>query len=148
VRLEIEDSAPKEIATFLLRQLQEEAESRLSHLDESDIYPVDGLIDLNRLAQIASLPIPDLRYPKLRRTTPLRPEPSIFQQLRAGDVLLRFPRHRFERTVERFIQAAATDPAVESISITLYRTSKSSRIVKMLRRAHRNGKQVTAMIEV
>src|SRR5690606_16773064 len=32
--------------------------------------------------------------------------------------------------------------------ITLYRTSKSSRIVKMLRRAHRNGKQVTAMIEV
>lgn len=148
VRLEIDHAVPDEVAQFLLRQLQEEAETRMSHLDESDVYRVDGLVDLNRLAQIASLPIPDLKYAKCRHTNPLRVDPSIFEQLRRGDVLLRFPKHRFETTVERFIQAAATDPAVESISITLYRTSKASRIVKLLRRAHRNGKQITAMIEV
>lgn len=148
VRLEIDHAIPSAVEDFLLRQLKEEARTRVSHLDESDVYRIDGLIDLNRLAQIAALPIPELRYRKVKRTTPLRRGTSIFDQLRGKDVLLRFPKHSFEATVERFVQEAATDPAVESICITLYRTNRSSRIVRLLRRAHRNGKQVMAMIEV
>jgi polyphosphate kinase len=35
VRLEIDGSTPPDIADFLLKQLQEEAETRMSHLDES-----------------------------------------------------------------------------------------------------------------
>ncbi len=148
VRLEIDDATPHDLADFLLRQFQDEAQKRMSHLDASDVYRVNGLIDLNRLVQIASLPLPDLKYPRKRRSNPLRQDVRIMDQLRDGDVLLRFPRNRFEATVEQFIQEAATDPAVESIAITLYRTSKSSRIVKLLRRAHRNGKKVVVMIEV
>ena len=44
-----------------------------------------------------------------------------------------------------FAHEAATDPAVESICITLYRTNKASKIVRLLLKAHRNGKRVLAM---
>src|SRR5690606_28209915 len=48
VRLEIDHATPPGIESYLLKQLQEEAETRMSHLDESDVYRVEGLIDLNR----------------------------------------------------------------------------------------------------
>lgn len=148
VRLEVEAGMPEEDRQLLLTQMRREAERRLSVLDDEAIYAVDGLIDLERLGEIASLPLPDLRFPKQRRSTPLKKEPSVFEQLRNRDILTRFPKHSFERTVERFLSEAASDPDVESICITLYRTARSSKVVRLLRRAHQNGKKVLAMIEV
>lgn len=148
VRLEVEEAIPADIRENLLLQMKTEAERRLSVLGEKDVFTVEGLIDLNRFGELAGLPIPELRYPKIRRTVPLKAEPSIFAQLRNRDVLVRFPNNSFERTVEHFLQESATDPAVESICITLYRTNRSSKVVKLLQRAHQNGKAVLAMIEV
>jgi polyphosphate kinase len=148
VRLEVEQGMSLRREAQLLAHLQEEAENRLSALGPDDVYRVDGLIDLNRLQEIAALPIGALRYPARHRSSPLPRRPGIFSQLDRCDVLVRFPTHSFEKTVERFVQEAASDPAVESIRITLYRTSHGSRIVRLLRRAHANGKQVLALIEV
>ncbi|MEX2583866.1 MAG: polyphosphate kinase 1 [Gemmatimonadota bacterium] len=148
VRLEVAESMPERLTQRLLSELQLEAHSRVSALDESDVYRVPGLIDLHRLEEIAGLPIPELRYPRQKRSSPLRKSPSIFTQIRRSDHLIRFPTDSFERTVERFMSEAASDPDVESICITLYRTNRASKIVRLLRRAHRNGKKVLALIEV
>ncbi|HUE97018.1 MAG TPA: polyphosphate kinase 1 [Longimicrobiaceae bacterium] len=148
VRLEVEAAMPDALSDTLLDRLAREAERRLSALGEEDRFEVDRLVDLRRLDDVASLPIPELRYLKLRRTVPFKPKPSIFAQLRNRDVLVRFPMHSFERSVERFLQEAAVDPAVEAICITLYRTNRASKVVKLLQRAHQQGKEVLAMIEV
>jgi polyphosphate kinase len=148
VRIEVEDSMPTWAREYLFESLQEEAESRLSHLSPQDLYSIRGPIDLGRLGILADLPIDSLHFPPARRYSPLGRDCPVVDQLRKQDVLVRFPRHSFESTVERFIHEAADDPLVEAISITLYRTNRASRIVRLLRRAHRNGKSVTAMIEV
>lgn len=148
VRLEIERGMPAETRAMLLRELQFEARDRLSVLGEEDVYVTDGWVDLHALHEVASLPIPELRYPPPRRATPLDPSRPVFRAVDKHDRLLHFPWHSFEATVERFLAEAADDPDTVSIKITLYRTSRSSRIVKALRRARQRGKEVVALIEL
>jgi polyphosphate kinase len=59
VRIEIESTMPAEMAVDLVARLAREAETRLSNLGPGDVSKVGGLIDLNRLQQIAALPIPE-----------------------------------------------------------------------------------------
>ena len=148
VRLEVQDSMPAEMREMLLRELQFESSERVATLREEDVYAVDRLVDLFHLKEIADLPFDELHYPPLERSTPLPPEESVFPLFQGKDVLVQFPHDSFEDTVERALGEAAEDPDVVSIKITLYRTSKSSRVVKNLRRARRNGKEVLAVVEL
>ena len=70
------------------------------------------------------------------------------EQMRDGNLLLHFPHDDFEESVERFLHEAAEDPAVISIMITVYRTSKDSAVVAALRTARARGKDVTAVVRV
>jgi polyphosphate kinase len=148
VRLEVARAMGSALAGLLLEALAAEASRGSSALTEQDLYRVDGPLDLKRLEQVASLPIPALRFPRARRTTPFDADAPVVDQLRDREVLVAFPRHSFDRTVQRFLSEAAEDPEVEEIRITLYRTSKTSKIVRLLSEAKLRGKRVVAFVEV
>lgn len=148
VRLEVEEGMPQEMRDLLLRELQFEAHDRVAALREEDVYPVPRLVDLFALHEIAELPLEDLHYPPLERSSPLDPDRSIFDQMAEREVLVRFPYDSFEASVERLLVEAASDPEVVSIRITLYRTNRSSRVVELLRKARRKGKDVVALVEL
>jgi polyphosphate kinase len=64
-----------------------------------------------------------------------------------NDVMLNFPFHSFDSVIDLF-REAAIDPEVVAIKITCYRLATNSKIINALINAVRNGKQVTAMIEL
>jgi polyphosphate kinase len=72
---------------------------------------------------------------------------SIAEAVKIQDHALHFPYHSFDYVI-RFLRESADDPDVRSISIVLYRVAKKSRIAEELMRAARNGKTVTAFVEV
>ncbi|RYY51123.1 MAG: polyphosphate kinase 1 [Chitinophagaceae bacterium] len=64
-----------------------------------------------------------------------------------NDVLLNFPYHSFDSVID-LLREAAIDPTVTSIKITCYRLASRSKVVNALTNAVRNGKQVTAVLEL
>lgn len=151
VRLEIEpDPAPS-----MLRRLQD----RLN-LDASDVYEMPGLIEYNDLSEIADLDRSDLKHKPWRPVIPRRlisepvkgqssgGEANFFAAIRKQDILLHHPYESFHASVERFIRAAAEDPAVVAIKQTLYRTSPDSPFIESLIRAAESGKTVACLVEL
>ncbi|HMO60653.1 MAG TPA: polyphosphate kinase 1 [Ferruginibacter sp.] len=63
------------------------------------------------------------------------------------DVMLHFPYHSFDSLID-LLREAAIDPEVQSIKITCYRLAPRSKVINALVNAVRNGKQVTAVIEL
>ncbi len=63
------------------------------------------------------------------------------------DLLLNFPYHSFDSVID-LIREAAIDPDVTQIKITCYRLANRSKIINALTNAVRNGKEVTAVIEL
>ena len=72
---------------------------------------------------------------------------SILEVLDKKDVLLFLPYHTFSYVI-RTLREAALDPKVRSIDITLYRMASDSRVISALVNAAKNGKEVTAVIEL
>ena len=140
VRLQISASADDASAQFLARAL---------HLADSDIYRVEGPLDLQAL--VSALRVVETRELRDEPFAPVVPDlgqgAEIFATIRARDVLLHHPYESFDAVVS-FIEAAAEDPNVLAIKQTLYRTGKDSPIVRALQRAAENGKQVTAIVEL
>src|SRR5690606_28942893 len=58
------------------------------------------------------------------------------------------PYESFGASVERFIRAAADDPQVIAIKLTLYRTSEDAPFIPQLIRAAQSGKQVVCLVEL
>jgi polyphosphate kinase len=72
---------------------------------------------------------------------------NAFSAIGERDVTVYYPYHSFDHLLE-FLQQAVTDPDVQSIKITLYRTAKNSKVIQSLIQAAKNGKAVTVFIEV
>ncbi len=141
VRLEVADNCPDEMASYLMKKFD---------LDASDLYQVNGPVNLSRLMAIHDLvDRPDLKYPAFTPGLPPRllREASIFQAIRQGDILLHHPFESFAPVVD-FVRSAASDPNVVAIKQTLYRTGPKSALVDALIDAARAGKEVTVVIEL
>ena len=72
---------------------------------------------------------------------------DIFNLILSKDVLLHFPYHSYN-TILSFFNQAAIDPDVSEIYIALYRVASESHIVNALISAAKNGKKVTAFLEL
>ncbi len=141
VRLEVQDDCPDRVVGRLLE---------IFNLEEEDVFRIDGPLNFSRLMPLAlQIDRPDLRYKRFSPCTvvSLDTESDIFFHIRKGDILLHHPYDNFQTVVDLLAQAAE-DPAVLAIKQTLYRTSSDSPIVQSLIGAARNGKQVTAVIEL
>lgn len=141
VRLEIESSAPAEVLAWLLKSIGLKAENA---------FKTDGPVNMVRLSSLIDLiSRPDLLYPHFSPTTPIEfAEPTkLFSRIGKQDILLHHPYESFAPVVD-FIRQAASDPSVVAIKLTLYRTSGDSPVVEALKEAARNGKQVTALVEL
>ncbi len=92
---------------------------------------------------------PDLSYKKNipLKHPDLKDQSSIIKVIKKKDVLLTYPYQSFDHIID-LLREASIDPKVQSIRITLYRVAKNSNIVKALINALKNGKQVTAVIEL
>ncbi len=140
VRLEIEDGVDEKIFNTLCEHLG------LSH---EYVFRLNGPLNLLRLMALADIDRPDLKFPPFTPVacSPLHNVEQIFDTLRAQDVMLHHPYDAFTPVVD-FVEQAARDPQVFAIKQTLYRTSGDSPIVRALIEASRNGKQVTALVEL
>jgi polyphosphate kinase len=72
---------------------------------------------------------------------------SVTSVVMEKDVLLHFPYHSYNSVID-LLREAAIDPDVVSIKITCYRLAERSKIINALTNAVRNGKQVTAVLEL
>ncbi len=138
VRIEIAHDCPDFINTYLLEQF---------NLDPIHLYQVNGPVNLARL--FANFDIPELRFKPYQPTIPksLRNPHQTFDVLSKRDVLLHHPFDSFAPVIN-LLKEAATDPNVLAIKQTLYRSGPDSEIVQVLAEAARNGKEVTALIEL
>ncbi len=73
--------------------------------------------------------------------------PTLFDVISEKDRLLHFPYQSYDYAV-RFLEEAAADPEVDAIWISLYRVARDSAVVEALIEAARNGKDVSAFVEV
>jgi polyphosphate kinase len=129
--------------------------SGLLGVEDYEVYPVDGLLDMGALWQLVRLPgHPELRQePLVGVTDPrlLRHEgerPDVLGAMREGDVLVHHPYISFATSVERFVEQAVADPNVLAIKQTVYRTSDDSPLVPALIDATERGKQAVALVEL
>lgn len=141
VRLEVVDTCPKHLRDHLLKQFG---------LTEGELYQVNGPVNLTRLFSITSLDNhPDLQYAPFTPVIPklLQNAENIFNVVSKQDILLLHPFESFTPVVD-LLRQAAKDPHVLAIKQTLYRSGANSEIVDALVEAARNGKEVTAVIEL
>ncbi|TWT06197.1 RNA degradosome polyphosphate kinase [Planomicrobium sp. CPCC 101079] len=144
VRLEIQQpSFDPSVLSHLMNELE---------IGKHDVYELEGPLDLTFLFGF---------YKKLEKGNrkliyenrisqmphDLDPSESIFDQIMQRDVFLHHPYESFEPVIE-FVSEAADDPDVLAIKQTLYRVSGDSPIIKALKRAAENGKQVTVLVEL
>jgi len=143
VRLQINAAADEPTARFLARSLK---------LGEADVYHQARPLAISEMLT-ALMARPELKHLQHETFTPTVPAPlagagtDLFDAIRATDVLLHHPYESFEPVVS-FVEAAADDPDVLAVKMTLYRAGQGSPIVRALQRAAENGKQVTALVEL
>ncbi|MDP8242634.1 MAG: polyphosphate kinase 1 [Candidatus Hinthialibacter antarcticus] len=147
VRLELDRSCSPAMQRILTEHMK---------LQPDDVYVVDGPLSLRDLMALGKLDYPELKDPAWKGPThpailrnDLSDEPrSFFSLIRERDIMVHHPYESFNTSVLRFLEEASNDKRVLAIKQTLYRTADDSPIIKALKRAAANGKQVAVLIEI
>ncbi len=150
VRLEVTSDCPKDISQFLLDEFG---------LEEFQLYRVNGPVNLARM--LTDFDRPELKFAPFNRALPkafnkvdfrgadarFDADALMFNIINKQDVLVHHPFDLFTPVVNLLWQAA-NDPNVLAIKQTIYRSGTNSEIVQALAHAAKNGKEVTAVIEL
>ena len=141
IRLEVEKSIDDQLLQVLKDKL---------HINEVDIFKINGPLDLTFLMKMSSLDGFDKLRSKKYVPQPakwLNGDDHLFSQIKDHDILLHHPYETFDPVVD-FVRQAAKDPDVLAIKQTLYRVSSHSPIIASLAAAAENGKHVTDLVEL
>ena len=149
VRLIYDKQMPKDMRKKLMSKID------VSKMSKIDVSKLDASLASSRYQNHRDLMgFPDcgheeLKFPKWKPI--MKPEflsqESILDQIRRKDLFIHVPYHSFDGYI-RVLREAALKPEVKSIKTTLYRLAKDSKVVKALICAARNGKKVTAVVEL
>lgn len=109
VRLEVESTMPAEMVRYLTESLE---------LSETDVYPIDGPLNVADLMTLYNLDRPELKDEPLRTALPpsLQNDGSIFDRVRRQDVLVHHP-YMPHSIITGFLKEAVEDPDVLAIKI-------------------------------
>ncbi|KAF4513738.1 UNVERIFIED_CONTAM: hypothetical protein B566_EDAN011657 [Ephemera danica] len=141
VRLEVADNCSESMTEFLLAQFG---------LGKSDLYRVEGPVNLARLMQIPdSVDRPELKFPAYvpGMAKGIGKGSTLFDSIRNQDILLHHPYQSFAPVIN-LLNQAASDPQVVAIKMTVYRTGTDSVLMQSLLRAAQSGKEVTVVVEL
>lgn len=141
LKLEVEHDISTELLELLIDRFE---------IDDSNVFRLDGPLDLTFLSKIAGLPgYETMKFEKINAlpVPELTMYPDIFKSISKQDILIHHPYESFDSVI-KLVKTAAKDPNVLAIKMTLYRVSGKSPIVEALAEAADNGKQVTALVEL
>ena len=151
VRIEIAAKANDALAQMIINEEGLQGSTQGQSDDYSEVYRIDGPLDLTSLWELHKLPGFERLHDKpfTPRIPPVleRRSPDIFAAIAQRDILLHHPYESFDPVIE-FVTTAAADPRVLAIKQTLYRTSGDSPISRALMAAAESGKHVTALVEL
>ncbi|MGL6179251.1 MAG: polyphosphate kinase 1 [Tannerellaceae bacterium] len=140
VRLIYDETMPSDLQQILIEKLEfKSADSlfpggRYQHMKDLMNFPVvNPSLEETR-------PKPAV-HPDFARST------GLLNVVKRKDVLLFYPYHSFSNFID-FLREAAFNRHVEEIYISVYRVAEKSKVMNALINAARNGKKVTAVIEL
>jgi polyphosphate kinase len=123
-------------------------------IEPYDVYLIEGRMPLSSLKHVANIDRHDLKYPVFVPTIPPYIDPETMEQgedffatIGKKDILFHHPYDSFQPVVS-FLNAAARDPNVLAIKMTLYRVGRNSPVVEALLKAQERGKQVAVLVEL
>ncbi len=137
VSLEVESTCSEEFLEVLTSGLRfplDEVTRISSRMDLTFLFEVAAAVDKTNLNFRSYIPR-KLVYE------------NIFEKIKQEDFITHVPFESFDPTLD-LIQMAASDPNVLAIKMTLYRTDYYSAIIRSLKEAAKNQKQVTVLIEI
>ncbi len=143
VRVAVNDAMPTHIRDILIENLE---------MDRKDIYTLDAPLGMSNVMGLHAIDRYDLKDAPFKPAIPSRlkleaSDGNLFAAIRRENILIHHPYDSFLPVVD-FLHAAAKDPDVLAIKMTLYRVGKNSPVVKTLMDARENGKQVAVLVEL
>lgn len=144
LRLELSHEISADMKKFLVDKLnltEDQVFCSRAPLKLDFAYPLGDKLNEQQTAELLYTPY-EQRIPQT-----VERGVSMFTQIQEHDLLLSYPYESMDPFLD-LLDEASTDDDVVSISITIYRLARKSRLVQALCRAAENRKKVTVLIEL
>ena len=142
IRLELPRDGRGALAKWLIRELKVEPDHCYGIRGPLYLQQFFQLVEAAHAPELLEKPWPPAPVPELADST------SVFQAVARHKSILIAPPYQSFDAVVALLEQAAEDPDVLAIKQTLYRVGGNSPVVRSLRRAAENGKQVTVLLEL